>query len=259
MKNNKIYVVLLVIIVVFFVIMFTVFGIDNIRQDNYSTVLIVGDNTTWTYQDRSWFYMRSNSSMSTFNWQKFHVYSNNIEFGDYYLWHDDKWYAFDDNKKAVNIDGNFLAYQANYNLKVSSFTEEEVSDFKYVNEVLLDNDLSISSKFSSIYKVNFDFDNDSVMEDFYVISNVFAMDFEPDKIFSIAFMEKNQKIYYIFRDVSANNSFNGCKPYYYSFLDINNDNTYEFILSCGKYSASEQVDMLYQFKDEEFKILISNQ
>ena len=38
----------------------------------------------------------------------------------------------------------------------------------------------------------------------------------------------------------------------------NNDDIYEFILSCGKYSIEEEVNMLYQLDNDNFKILISN-
>ena len=41
--------------------------------------------------------------------------------------------------------------------------------------------------------------------------------------------------------------------------DTNNDNTYEFILSCGKFGSNNQVDMLYEFEENAFKIAISNQ
>ena len=72
-------------------------------------------------------------------------------------------------------------------------------------------------------------------------------------------MVKDGKVSYLYNDISKNNSFNGCKPYINTFLDTNNDGTYEMILSCGKYSANEEVDMLYGYKENEFQILISNQ
>jgi len=37
---------------------------------------------------------------------------------------------------------------------------------------------------------------DEKLEDFYLISNAFPLDFDPEKIFSIVFMVKNEKIYY---------------------------------------------------------------
>ena len=52
---------------------------------------------------------------------------------------------------------------------------------------------------------------------------------------------------------------NGCKPYLSAVLDIDKDNIYEMVVSCGKYSTDKPVDMLYKLTDEEFKIIISNQ
>ena len=75
-------------------------------------------------------------------------------------------------------------------------------------------------------------------------------------------MVKNNKVYYLYNDISNNReSLNGCKPYLNAVLDTNNDKTYEIILSCARYSVSESIDMLYKFDKEKdaFKIVISNQ
>jgi len=258
MRDKKVYIILFVVLIVFFVVMFLVFGVENINQSKYSTTILVGDNTIWTYKNKNWVNVNTKSSISKLNWKKYNVFLDNKSFGNYYLWHDDKWYAFDNSKNAVNLDGNFLAYQANFKMKILDFTQEEINDRTYVDAVLAENQISLSSQFTSSYKVSLDFDNDEKLEDFYLISNAFPLDFDPEKIFSIVFMVKNEKIYYIYNDVSENRSFNGCKPFFNSFLDTNNDKTYEFILSCGRYSVSEQIDMLYKFENDSFKIVISN-
>ena len=152
-----------------------------------------------------------------------------------------------------------LAYKSNYKIDVLDFSYENIKADSYVNQVLSDNNISLSSSFTSLNKTSVDFDNDGYVEDFYLVSNAFPLDFDPEYIFSIAFMVKDKKIYYLYNDISKNTSFNGCKPYYNSFMDVNNDGVYEIILSCGKYSASEQVDMLYNYTDKGFKIIISNQ
>ena len=114
--------------------------------------------------------------------------------------------------------------------------------------------------FTSIYKVSVDYDTDGEDEDFYIISNVFPSDFEPETSFAIAFMVKNNQIYYLYNDVSKyTGSLNGCKPYYHSFIDTNYDDIYEVIVSCGRYGADDQVDMLFSWEEESFKLLISNQ
>ena len=258
MRKKSTYIVLLVMLFVFFIVMFALFGVDNIKKSIYNTTLIVGDNTIWLYEKKNWLNLTNNTNIQDLNWDEYKVFVNNEEFGNYLLWHDDKWYAFDKKKNAVSIDGNLLAYKANYNIPVYKFTEEEISDTSTVIQMLKENDVDINSNFTSSYKVSFDYDNDNEEEEFYVISNAFPMD-NPEKIFSIVYMVDGDNIYPIYTDVSKNSSFNGCKPYFTSFLDVDNDKTYEFILSCSKYSVADTVDMLYKFTNNEFKIVISNQ
>ena len=259
MIEKNIYIKLIIILVIFFTFMFLIIGIPNIKEQKYESTIIVGNGTVWNYHDKKWVNITSNGSIQNLNWKKYKVFINNIKLGDYYLWKDDKWYAFDDKKNAINLDGYLLAYLANYDLKVFNFSEDAIINRIYVDEVLRQNGLSVDSKFTSSSKISFDFDNDGFIEDFYLISNVFPEDFNPDNIFSIVFMVKNDEIYPIYTDVNSNQGLNGCMPRLRSFLDVNADNTSELILSCARYSMGGVVDMLYEFKNGEFKILISNQ
>ena len=259
MPSKKVYISLLVILVVFGLVMFFLFGTRNIQEENFSSTIIVGDNTTWVLKNKKWILLRNRTSIDNLNWKEYHVFIDDKDIGKYTLWHDDKWYMFDKNKNAVVEDGKFLAYAANYEMKVLKFSEEKVDDFTYVNTVLKNNNISTSSKFTSIYKSDVDYDSDGEEEEFYIISNAFPLDFEPEISFSIAFMVKNDTIYTIYNDVSSNKGLNGCKPFYNSFIDTNDDGLYEVILSCGRFSADDQIDMLYQFENKDFNLLISNQ
>lgn len=258
MVKKRVYVVLLLLLLVFFIVMFSLFGTKNIKQEKDTAVIIVGNSSVFKYQKKKWYNITYKSSLQDLSWKKYNVYSNNKKVGNYSLWYNDEWYVFDSNKNPINIDGEMLAYSANYDFKIADFTMDNVDDLDYVNYVLKDNNLSLSSQFSSIYKVSIDFDGDSVDEDFYLISNVFAMDFVPEQNFSIAFMVKDNTVYYIYKDISKNKNLKGCKPFYSSFFDADDDGKYEFIISCNSYSVSERIDMLYHFTDNEFKILISN-
>ena len=259
MSKKRTYIVLIVIILVFFLVMFLMFGLDNIKKAKYETILIVDDNTAWKYKKNKWINVISSSDFKTLSWKKYKVFENREELGEYYLWHDDKWYAFDDDKNAINIGGNIFAYDSNIDINMYNFEEEEIEDFTYVNKVLSDNNLDVSDDFTTSYKVSFDFDNDGSIEDFYVISNAFTMDSNPKYICSIVFMVKSDNIYSLYSDITPNSSFNGCKPYFTNILDVDNDKVYEFILSCSQYSVSDTVNMLYKYEDNEFKIVISNQ
>ena len=258
MRNKKKYMIVLIAVILFGIIMFLLFGVNNIRGNQKSTTLIVGDDTVWYYAEKKWMHLTSSKSIHDLEWKKYQVYLDNQKVGDYYLWHDDKWYAFDDDKNAVPLNGELLAIKSNYSIPVLGGREENVEDSTYINQILSDNNLSLSSHFTVKYKVLFDIDSDGVEEEFYVISNVFALDFRPDTLFSIVFMVKDDTIYPIYQDISPNQSFNGCKPYFQSFLDLDEDQKYEFILSCGYYANEKRIDMLYHFDYDEFKIIISN-
>lgn len=255
MKDKKVYIVLIAIILIFFLIMFLVFGLDEIRKESYDTTIIVEDDTVWTYKNKGW----SNLSVyDDLNWKKYDVYLDNKKNNNYYLWYSDKWYVFNAKKEAVKRDGKLLAIKTNHDISVYDFEASEIEDYAYVNEVLEDNGLSTDNKYTVKKKIVLDYDNDGIEEEFYLISNTFSLDYDPDKVFSIVFMVKNDEIYPIYTDISENTGFNGCRPYISSFIDVDSDSKYEFILSCAKYSVSGVTRMLYEYKNNEFKILISN-
>lgn len=260
MPDKKVYFVLFIILIVFFFVMFLTFGVRNIQENEFSSVIVVGDDTTWIFNNRRWVNIRSSVSKKQMDGENFHIFDDNKEIGTYNIRYDERtWKVFDKSEKEVPINGNLLAFRGNYQLRVKKFQESKVTDYTYVKQVLSENGLSTNSKFTSISMVSIDYDGDSKEEDFYVISNAFPLDFETDNTFSIAFMVKDESIHYLYTDVTSVSSLNACKPYYRAFLDINYDNVYEVILSCGRYSASDRVDMLYHAEKDDFKLLISNQ
>ena len=259
MVKKRVYIVLLIVLVIFLIVMFMLFGTKTIKEEKISEILVVGDETVWKYSNKKWHNLTYKSTLQDLSWKKYRVFENNKDIGNYYLWYSDKWYVFDNQRNAVKVDGDIFAYRSNFDLKVKDFSIENVDNYDFVNYVLESNDISISSEFTSIYKIDLDVDNDSNDQTFYLISNAFPLDFQPEKSFSIAFMVKDNNIYYIYKDITANKGFNGCKPYYNTFLDVDQDNNIELILSCSKYSVSDRVDMLYKFEEDGFKILISNQ
>ncbi len=259
-KKKKRYVVILVVLAIYVVLMLLALGKDTVLKSKDAATIIVGHNTIWNYSDESWLNITNSSTIDEKSWLDYEVYLDNKLKGNYYLWYDgSKWYIFDENKKAVNSEGTLLAFRSNYDIKVKNFTTSDIRNYYHVEKILEENDLSISSKFTVATETSFDIDNDGTNETFYFVSNAFPLDYYPSKIFSFVFMVKSSKIYPIYTDIDQNNDNNGCKPYLSAVMDIDQDNIYEMVISCGKYSVAKPVDMLYKLTDEGFKILISNQ
>lgn len=254
------YKVITIILVVYLVVFFLIYGLTNMKNGQRELTLLVGDNTVWNYSNKSWLNITREETLDSLNWQEYKVFLDNKYFGEYSMWYDDnKWYAFNSNKTAVKMEGELIAYKANYDLKIKEFETKENNNNTYIHQVLKDNNLPTSSQMTVNNVINYDIDNDGVAEQFYIISNAFASDFYPDTIFSIVFMVKEEKIYSMYTNVEKANYGNGCKPYIRTFLDINDDDKHELILTCAKYSVQEPEDMLFQLNKEKFDLLISNQ
>ena len=50
MRSKKTYIVIIVFMIVFGLVLFLALGIDNIKKNKFDTVLVVGNNTVWTYK-----------------------------------------------------------------------------------------------------------------------------------------------------------------------------------------------------------------
>lgn len=259
MRGKSTYIILIIILLVFLVVMFLIYGVDSIRKTGYQTTIVVGDNTTWKYKDKRWSQVTKYDDFQELNWQKFTVFEDSRDLGDYFYWHDDKWYLFDSKRNAFEPEGNIVAYNSNYDINVDSYTVEEADTDQYIEKVLLDNELDKNSEFTKAEKVRLDFDSDGEIETFYIISNVFPLEFKPERIFSFVFMVKNNQIYYLYNESQVYRAYSGCSPEFLGFLDTNEDDTDEIILGCHRYSNLGRIDMLYTFTDNNFKIVISNQ
>lgn len=260
MKKGKLkYVIIILVLIIYGTVMYFAFGVDETRERKATTTLLVGNSAVWNYSSRDWMRVNTPSLLSGLNWQKFNIYINNKSIGQYLVWRDDKWYLFDDDKKAISYDGNFFAYQADFDMDILDFPTTNITDFTYVQQVLKEHNLDINPQYTLANVSSVDFDNDGVLEEFYAVSNVFATDSFPDKYFSFVFMVDNNQIYMLYEDVDVNEGVNGCKPNLYTIADVDNDKEYELILTCAPYSNQLPLTMLYEFNEGAFKIKISNQ
>ena len=260
MIKKRTYIILILIMVIIFGLSYIFLGADNLKRQKYESIIVIGNNSVFAYKNKNWNHLNvENKTLKEFNWQEFDVYSAGEKLGKYSLWYDSKWYAFDKNRKAKNIYDDFIGIHTNYEMKVLSYQEESFTSSDYVTQILSENKLPTNSQFTSSYKIDFDIEEDGELEELYVITNVFSMDFNPEKIFSIVFVVKGDSIYYLYKDIRRNDNFNGCKPFVQTILDADNDNNYEVLMSCREYSVSAQTDFLYKYdlEKDEFKILVS--
>ncbi len=266
--RKGVYITLILILIIFLAAMYFLFARTNLNEERYSTTFIIGDSTIWNYSSRRWQTLQNYKSINDINWKRFTVYEDNKKLGNYLVWKDDKWYFFTDNREAVVTNGGkILAFNTNHPITVADFSEEQTTekDKDVIDFVLQSHELSPSSKFTVSNKINIDLDNDQEEETIYCLSNAFATEFNPDSVFSFVVVKDGDNIYDLYEAVDDNTGTNSCRPFIHHIIDVNNDKNYEIIVSCGRYSIEEQLDMLFQrqvdsnTKEINYKIVVSNQ
>ena len=259
MRIKPRYIILLIILFAYLLVMYLVAGKDNLRKEKLTTKLIVGNSSIWELENKNWINIVKNTDLKDFSWTFYNIYEDDKDIGKYYLWYDEEeWYVFDKEKNPVNIEGNLLAYQANYKILVKKFTAKEVTDFAAVKKNLSDKGIDITKELTVASSIEIDIDNDGVDEVIYLFSNAFPLESDPDEIFTYVFMKKDKATYIMYDQREENTGYVGCKPYVNHILDIDEDKKYEIILSCGRYSNQKPLDMLLEFTKDGFKVLISN-
>lgn len=257
MKNNRIYIFLIIAFIVFFFLVFLLYGKDSIRKEKEEVLMLVGDNTIWSYSQNHWY--DNSDEIEKYNWKKFKVYLDGKYSDEYYVWYDEKWYIFDKDKEPKSYQEKFLAMQSNYDIKVKQFNSEPNNNQDIVSKYLKDKGLSSASQLTTNTKTTLDIDNDNKDETIYIISNAFPLDFNPEKIFSFVFIEKDGKIIDIFSSIENNTYDNGVKPYIESILDIDEDGKYEMIIAYAGYSITPTTHTMYKLDKDSIIELISNQ
>lgn len=258
MNNKKIYILIIVFLVLFALIMYITVGKDNIKSEKNELSLILNNNTIFNYSNKNWTKEKVDY-IDNYNFKEYSIYLDSKYVGDYYIWHDDQWYLFDQNNNAVNYTEKFLAVKSNYNIKVK--------EFEIVNNDLTGEAGEIFNKYK-IYnqdeitentKIIIDIDNDGKDEEIYSVSNVFPMFYEPEKIFSYVFMKKDNKIYYMYEYESEADSYSGCIPQISAIFDSDEDGISEIALTCSRYSDQEPLNSIYRFRNNAFELVISSE
>lgn len=255
-KNKKIYTIIFIIAVIYIIIFFVFFfnKKKNNKVNNYIN-LAVGNDALFVYKNKEWRNITT-SNRATYNWYLYDIYDEFEQLGKYYLIYSGVWNLIDDDKNKVNLDfANKLGISSDFKYNVKSFNKKNNGIDSYISDVLSKYDI-ITTNLTVNNIISIDIDNDSVEEQIYTISNAFSED-DNTKAFGFIFLVDNNKINIIYEKVYEDNSLdNVCKPYVSNILELDNKNY--LMINCSYYSNLGKDVILYRYKNEKFKEIISN-
>ena len=86
MIKKRTYIILILIMVIFFGLTYIFLGSDNLKRRKYESTILVGNNSTFVYQNQKWSRLyNDNSEFKNLNWKEFDVYSGGEKLGEYLL------------------------------------------------------------------------------------------------------------------------------------------------------------------------------
>lgn len=238
--------------------MYFFIGRNSIKAQKTQTTILLNQNTIFEYKNKNWIKVNQNY-INDYNWKEFDVFLDSEYKGKKLVWHDNQWYIFDKNKNAINYTEKFIGIKANYEINIKNFNVVTNNNADYTYEILSKYNLPQTAELTVDDKIITDIDNDGIDEEIYLVSNTFPLNTEPDTIFSNVFMVKNNQIYTMYENNIKGDIYSGCLPYINSIIDIDNDDNYEIILTCAKYSSQEPINVLYKFDKNKFIRLISSE
>lgn len=260
-KNKKVALVLIILLIVFALILFVVIGISAFRKQKETLYIVVDNNAMWAYKNEKWSTI-SKTDAKSYNWMAFDVYEGNSFSGrNYLMYTNDKWYIFDNNKKAIIPKEQVLAVGGNVNVSVLDFSTDEFNsnDNIYIKAILNRYGVNDTVNFTIKEKIVLDFDNDGEKESLFVLSNIFPSGFVPDMSYNMIFLRDNDSTYMVYKNVAKySDDYSGCKAYVNNIIDVNSDKNYEILIGCGYYSTQGVYHALYTFLDNKYQLLISN-
>lgn len=218
LKRRKVYIILIIILIIYFVIVYY-FVSNNENENKKKANIIVNGINAWKYENSTWEYIYEFNEIN--NKDKYKIYLSNNYIGDYkIIVNNNRIYAFDNNNNSLQYNEPIIAINSNYDIDLKNISYSEYTD----------EDNNILSKIMSDYsiytfrnnKILIDLDNDGNIETLYIV-NCYNSN---ELVFSGIYLY-NGKLLEIVRSDDLNYiSYN-----IESFIDIDNDNNYELLIS----------------------------
>lgn len=227
--------IIVISILVLVIIIYIIINITS-KSTNSDKYLMIDNTLLWQKQGKTW--VQLNEVPDKFYDNKFTVYYKTKKRDNVIIQNaSNNLYYFDKDYNELKFK-NIKGITRNLNLKFANADIQNGDDDEYASEVLESTNASKGGEYTT-KKITYDFDGDGILETLYVTTN-FIFDVVDYDFSSIFYMVKNDKVSIIATDEM---------PFdFVSVLDIDNDNSYEVIMSYDVKNL-RTLDTCYQLYD----------
>ena len=221
MKNNKIYIYLIIFNAILFIGLGIYFGITN----NSSSFIILSDMNVYTIKNNKLVRYEKNIS------KKININVKEEDLRNLSFTYIDGKLTFYDDSEEVELKDYFeYAYTNDIDIKSIDIDEQDIDYDEYatMNKILHDHDINGYTELTLSKKINVE------GKTLYFISNLFE-EFDYDKVFSFVYYIENDEVKYLIENVASNeDAYDICVPKFNSSININNQEV--LIIDCRYFS-----------------------
>lgn len=255
MENKKKIVIVISILLIYFVIMMIFFGFDSLKKKVNHLEILISPTTYLKYEKGVW--EKADEDATELLGKTYQIYGNHQYLYDAILQYtEDKWYAFDkNNKPLLSFPKNFFAYRGNMKVDVVNYHSVEMSEaeIKEATNILKKYNITFQPSFTKTMKLEFDFNNDGVEENLYIISNALGME-EQSIYFSIAYIENSGNIEILIEKIS-DSMYQIPTLNLRELIDINQDKKYEFVFEYSYFDQLGTSHEIFEYQNGIYKAI----
>jgi len=170
MKKKNSVIIVIIFLLVAIALLALVLSRKNTKEDTPAASevyrLVVGDSVH-EYSNNIW----SKVDKDNYGKEEYNIYVNNKYFGYYYLYYIKAWNIFDSEDNYVNYNGSILAFSNNFNIKVSNYNINNITNTEIEEAKALGIDINLS-ELDINELVYIDLDNNGVLDKIVNVSNI---------------------------------------------------------------------------------------
>lgn len=250
LKKNIKYIIIFIIIAVVYIIVAVLANGKTPIKNSSGEYLIIGDTLILQNKDRKWIQL-TEIPENLLN-KEYTVYSGDKTIPNVKLQHvSDQWYFINNKYETINVED----FKGASNKENIEFANYELQYFNEEDDDSLNEALSLNS-FKPDYNfkqntrcVEFDFDNNDENEKICTTTNI-SLSEAVEKTVAIMYMVSNDGVKIIGK--------NSDDPYrIYSIVDIDNDGTYEMIVTKGAIDITrfDTCYQIYKYKNNKWQLI----
>jgi len=232
--------IILIVLGIYLAIMLIIFLPGYLRNKRENLYILSGNFIKIKYENGRW---KNITDSDEYKLKEFTVYEDSQYKGNYKILFSNRFYLYNLDGTSDDYDGQLFTHRGTLKLTAYGITNNSnitEADQYAIQQALSTLELEYTNQLNLFQKINLDVDNDGIIETIYCINNYY-IDNLPSKVFSLVFINKNNKIEILEKNIiDSDKTYEEASFEIHQVLDIKDDKKMELLFTRNYFSQPER-------------------